>query len=274
MGIAMFLRRKSPKHAMVLGCGPAGIFATHAFIQAGWDVSIYSNKRQSDLYGAQYLLETIPGLTESKTGVLYQLRGTWEVSTQKVYGLSALPAVPWETYVSGRTDAWDIRAAYIDGYERYSDLIMDVRIDQTFLRSEVGNPSFRRLFGAVVSTIPAPAMCAQPLRHAFQSTKLWASGDAPERGLYCPISCSPDTVIVNGTWDQAWYRVSNVFGHTTAEWPHDRRPPISNLAEVDRPMGTNCDCWPEITRAGRYGAWNKSEFSHHAYLAAKGLTER
>lgn len=266
--------RNRPRSALVFGSGPAGIFAAAGFADAGWNVKIYSKRRRSELFGAQYLLAPIPGLTEVKTFVSYTLNGTWVTSTEKVYGIGEMPEVDWQSYVDGRQHAWDIRAAYRDGLERFSDSIVNVDIDQKVLQSEIGNPSLSKTFGAVVSTIPAQTLCAQPDRHAFWGTELWASGDAPERDLWCPISVPPDTVVIDGTWERAWYRASNVFGHSTCEWPFDRKPPIQNLAQVTRPVATTCDCWPQITRAGRYGLWSRKAFSHHAYGTAKALTER
>lgn len=269
----IFSRKRRPTRAAILGCGPAGIFAAQGFAEAGWDVRLYSRKRKSDLFGAQYLIAPVPGLKAVSTQVDYILKGTWEVSTQKVYGMDAVPEVPWDNYISGRREAWDIRAAYLDGYAKFEPYIIDVNVDQPFLAREFGSPEAKNYWGAIVSTIPAPVLCARPREHAFLSSKLWASGDAPERGLWSPVTAPDDTVIIDGTWERAWYRASKVFGHSTCEWPHDRRPPISNVAEVLRPMGTTCDCWPQIARAGRYGAWNKSEFSHHAYELARLLVK-
>jgi hypothetical protein len=271
----MRIGRRRPKRAAILGCGPAGMFAAHAFVRAGWEITVYSKKRMSDLYGAQYLHAPIPGLPSIRTSVEYRLAGTIEGYREKVYG----PKLPNAVEVSpgvlaGRRDAWDIRAAYRAAYSMYSYRIVPVTIDAAFLEGEFGNPETDRHWGAVLSSIPAPVLCRNP-SHAFLSQKVYAAGDAPERGIFAPISCLPDTVLCDGTEDRAWYRISNVFGHCTAEWPDRRKPPFEGVTEVQKPIGTTCYCWEgRITRIGRYGIWMKGVLSHQAYDVAQKIAER
>jgi len=47
----------------VLGCGPAGLMSAHAAMvatESEADLAIFSTKRKSPLYGAQYLHQPIP----------------------------------------------------------------------------------------------------------------------------------------------------------------------------------------------------------------------
>jgi hypothetical protein len=266
MGI--FSRR--PKKVAILGCGPAGMFATHAFVEAGWDVTIYSNKRRSQMFGAQYLHRPIPGLPERKTSVEYRLEGTAAGYAEKVYPGGQVPTGQVSPVtLAGFHDAWDIRAAYFDAYERYEDMI----INTYYERRDV--PALLHMeFRQVVNTIPADRLCIDD-QHQFLSQTIWAAGDAPEQGKFCPIYCPKDTVVCNGDPDRAWYRLSNVFGHTTCEWPEDRKPPLSGVASVVKPLRHNCDCWTgRIVGLGRYGAWKKGVLSHEAYEAAQALARR
>jgi len=264
---------RKPKKAAILGCGPAGMFAAHAFNEAGWDVTIYSRKRPSQMFGAQYLHMPIPGLYERRSKIEYKLVGTAEGYAEKVYGGTVPPGQVSPATLEGHHYAWDIRMAYFDAYERYEYQVTDVRITPHWMRSQFGNPSARKYWGAIVNTIPAPAICDDD-RHEFLSQKVWAAGDAPELGRHCPISCPPDTVICNGDPDRAWYRLSNVFGHTTCEWPEARKPPVS-VAEVTKPIRHNCTCWGDrIVGLGRYGSWKKGVLSHEAYEAAQKIARR
>jgi hypothetical protein len=139
------------------------------------------------------------------------------------------------------------------------------------MRVEFGNPEASKYWRRVVSSIPAKAMCDDRLRHTFNSRQVWAAGDAPERGIMAPISCAPNTVVCSGERDRGWYRISNVFGHTTAEWPIDRKPPIDTVSAVEKPISTTCNCWDFADRVGRYGAWRKGYLAHQAYEDAAKL---
>lgn len=267
------------KRVAILGCGPSGMFAAHAFHEAGWDVVIYSKKRRSQMFGAQYLHSPIPGLPERRIEVDYQLFGTVEGYRDKVYGPGSKVNVSPDTLV-GQHPAWDIRAAYYEAYDRYEHMVLEANITPSWLQGEFGNPQADKYWKQVVSTIPAPALCYQsePNRsgseHQFLSQKVWAAGDAPEQDRWCPIACQASTVVCNGDPERAWYRVANVFGHTTAEWPQDRRPPLNGLALVEKPISTNCDCWPKITRLGRYGAWHKGILTDEVYVRAAKLAAK
>lgn len=267
-----------PKRVAVLGCGPAGMFATHAFAQAGWDVVVYSKRRRSDMFGAQYLHEPIPGLAEVKQRITYELIGTPEQYRTKVYGPSPSVNSVSPEMLLGEHDAWDIRAAYFEAYERYEPNVIDTPdIDGTWYVNQFLNKDSRKHWRLVVSTIPASALCVVQDKHQFLSQPVWAAGDAPELGRMSPISCAAGKVICNGETDRAWYRVSNVFGHTTAEWPYDRRPPISGISQVLKPIRTTCDCFSKVRgqlplyRTGRFGRWEKGVLSHHSYELAAAL---
>jgi hypothetical protein len=273
------------RRAAVLGCGPAGLFAAHALVQKGWDVSIYSRKRRSEMYGSQYLHHPIPGLVDEKDSrtISYVLRGSVADYRQKVYGGSTIRVSP-ET-LPPTHPGWDIRAAYYKAFDLYRDLIVDVpSIDPGFL-GVVGGESGRtspvsisglRLdqFDQVISSLPAPVLCHRPMVHQFLSQDVWAIGDAPERGIFSPVGVADDTVICDGTRGIGWYRASKIFGYSSAEWPGGKRPPISNIAPVSKPVATDCDCFIDnrekvsVIRVGRYGTWTKGVLAHHAYQEA------
>jgi hypothetical protein len=267
------------KRVAILGCGPSGMFAAHAFVDAGWDVTIYSKKRKSQMFGAQYLHSPIPGLPENRIEVNYLLEGTAEGYRDKVYGPNSTVQVSPDLLL-GVHPAWDIRAAYDAAWERYEGLVVNANITPYWAVGEFVNPEADKYWRAIVSTIPAPALCIGPKgadgaeAHQFLSQKVWAAGDAPELNRWCPIRIPAGTVVCNGDPERGWYRSANVFGHSTAEWPHDRKPPISGLAEVVKPLSTNCDCWPRITRMGRYGAWQKGYLTDEVYVRAAKLAAK
>lgn len=243
--------------------------AAHAATLAGHDVSVISKKRKSELFGAQYLHGPIPGMTTSApVRVKYVLQGTSEGYKQKVYGPKSRVVVSPET-LENTHDGWDIRSTYDNLWDRYEDKVIhgpsldgptvDLLIDRW-------QPEF------VVSSIPAPFLCTDDT-HNFRSETVWAIGDAPERGVRCPVRQAPkNTVICNGEDAPAWYRASNIFGYRTAEWPYDKRPPI-DVSEVLKPLDTTCTCRPEIMRVGRYGLWRKGVLSHSSFQQVQRWAE-
>lgn len=261
---------KSAKTYAVLGCGPAGLFATHALVSKGYNVRIFSKKRRSEMFGAQYLHRAIPGLTDAaqaRTIVYRLLGGTTDEYRAKVYGRrSGIVVSPRE--LAGAHSAWDIRAAYNTAWDLYKDLILDVPdLAPSSIMAIADNPSYHK----TVSTIPAANLCYNS-EHSFDSENVWAIGDAPERGIFCPVmEANPYEVICNASRDVGWYRNANVFGYRTAEWAGGRKPPFEGIASVEKPLSTNCDCLPDVVRIGRYGEWRKGVLSHEAYEKALKL---
>lgn len=257
---------KRTKYAAVLGCGPAGLFATHALAESGWDVTVFSNKRRSEMFGAQYLHQPIPGLPTEMTELHYRLHGTPEEYRRKVYGDAPVGAVSPEI-LTGTHIVCNIRVAYYAAWDRYANLIKH--------RPGMGAAEVTELlegggFKLVVSSLPAPSVCYKV--HRFPAQRVWAVGDAPERGIFCPVAAPANTVMCNGETAPSWYRASNVFGYKTCEWPEYTKPPVDDVAEVIKPLMTDCDCHMDdkrYLRVGRYGTWMKGVLSHQAYLTTK-----
>jgi hypothetical protein len=253
-----------PKKIAVLGCGPSGLFAAHALIGMGHEVRIFSKKRKSEMFGAQYLHAPIAGLTDGMIPIEleYKLIGTVEGYREKVYGRQQVQVSPEALEESHQ--AWDIREAYGRAWNLYADLITNV--------PDIGPALLGRTpVDLIVSSLPAKAIC-KDMEHRFSSQEVWAIGDAPERGIFNPISvASGGQVILNGERDTGWYRTSNVFFHGTTEWPGGRKPPIEGVAKVEKPISTDCNCHPNVLRVGRYGRWTKGVLSHEAYYDCLGV---
>ena len=245
----------------MLGAGPAGLIAAHAATTAGCAVIIASKIRKSEMFGAQYLHAPIPGMTDvAPVEVRYALDGTPDEYRAKVYGKTSRVPVSPETLEKDHT-AWDIRRTYDNLWLRYGPDINGITLEE-------GDTELEEMIKAlapdhVFSTVPAQILCRND-DHAFYAEKVWAIGDAPEKGIFCPIAVEANTIQCNGTGDVSWYRASNVFGYSTAEWSGSR-PPIEGLSRVTKPIRTDCDCHPGITRLGRYGKWTKGVLSHEAY---------
>jgi len=244
------------------------MFAAHALASNGVKVvEVISKKRKSHMYGAQYLHAPIPGLAAHGTVVKYSLRGTVDQYREKVYGggerLEVSPSV-----LQGYHQAFDIRKAYDDAWNRYQNLVYNMEVKSGDIDSIADE------FDVVISTIPRSIVCKSLERHTFHSQAVWAIGDASDRDQWAPVppEVGQAGVICNGEEYPSWYRASRVFEHATVEWPFQSKPPIPGVAEVFKPTGHSCDCYgdmPWIAFAGRYGSWEKGELSHHAYNKAE-----
>lgn len=252
----------------VLGCGPAGLMAAHGLADQGMSFTVFSKKRKSTMYGAQFLHRPIPDMTprDSTATIEYRLRGTAEGYRRKVYGPQ------WDGTVSpqdfnGNIRAWDIRTTYDNLWDKYQVYIKDVEIDPGVVRKLMASG------WTIVNSIPKPALCYQG--HDFAATEINAAGDAPDLGIDIGsmYRCLDDTVVCDGTPDVAWYRMSKIYGHTTIEWPGRVMVPVMSAARVRKPIRHWCDCWPDMIDVGRYGTWTKGVLSHDAYFKMIALCE-
>lgn len=263
----------------IFGCGPTGLFAAWAAVLGGARVTIISKKRRSELYGAQYLHMPIPHVEAEMRMVEYRLLGTQENYRQRVYGDNYLGPTSVDEYI-GYQEAWDIRATYNRLYDRFEKNISAVKgsLDGMAMRKMLTSKGMED-FDLIFSTIPLPSICMKPGVHKFEAQRIWAIGDAPGRGQVCPIQCDAEKILCNGLDKSTvegdvptWYRVSNVFGHTTAEWPAWHYPNLKiEAADVRKPIKTNCDCHPELRLLGRYGRWEKGILSHSAFTEVEGI---
>lgn len=251
------------KSVAILGCGPAGLLVAHAATLSGWDLRIYSRKRKSKLYGAQYLHAEIPNLDcgMPKT-VTYTLRGTPEQYRRKVYGDDWDGTVSPEDLTENHF-AWDIRKAYDKLWDQYESEIRELEIYWSVdgaLQSHLGER-----VDLVISTIPRK-IWAKP-GDVFESQRIWALGDDdPDGGL---ASQNDFTVICDGTNICNWYRSAKIFGHSTLEWPwREDSKPMYDAVVVEKPLRHNSKAASDFIHLGRYGAWQKGILSSDAFFDA------
>jgi hypothetical protein len=255
------------KKVLILGAGPAGLFAAEAAEQRGCDVIIVSKARKSFMRGAQYLHRHIPGLNFEVADfeISYELVGTVDEYRDKVYYDTDLRGrdVSVESLV-GKHPAWDIRIAYDNAWDKFGEAILDVDIRH-------GGADIEKLLkwaGAdvAISTIPAHLVCKDPA-HSFISENIWATD------ITYGLESRDNVVVCSGERDTAWYRKSKIQGWQNTEYPFNTRPPFSEdrLWQVVKPIMTSCDCFPELHRMGRYGKWEKGVLSDEAYYETRQM---
>ncbi len=236
----------------ILGCGPSGLLAAHAAVIMGLDPHVYSIRSKSVTPGAMYIHEPITDITPIKPDgeVNFIKTGTAHGYALKVYGRRDAPT-SWEQFPQGKYQAWSMGAAYDRLWATYEGAIRHRELNSDAVAD------LRRSYGTVISTIPAPALCLCPAEHSFASQKVYIS-DSPYREL------DEGDILYNGDETDHWYRSSLIFGHGATE--STQRMPGS--FEGRKPLSTDCDCWPEVDRVGRFGSWRKGVLVHHAFRQA------
>lgn len=266
--------------AAVLGCGPTGLLTAYGIAfgaqQMGLrsEIRIFSAKQKSPLYGCQYLHRPIPGLNLRRERVHYRLTGKLEGYRRKVYGLEGAEDIAVSpALLDDDHYAWDIRAAYDQLWDLFEPSITNYYFSVDSwpqLKKKLDREGVDMIF----TSLPAPVLCRDTsgARCTFRSQEVWAMGDAPRLGrmAWKPSETKPRTIVCSGREEDQWYRVSNVFGHHTVEWPGDIVPdPPHGASRVKKPLETSCQCNPDVIRVGRYGEWKKGVLSHTAF--EKGL---
>lgn len=247
----------------ILGCGPAGLLAAHAAVQAGLDPVIYSVKKASVIHGAQYLHDHIPGLTDKEPdGMLsYTKLGTREGYAAKVYGDPDAP-VSWDVFKEGDHPAWRM----IEIYDELRRLYWPRVYNRVIGPEDIGPIAD----GAdlTLCTLPASELCQRPA-HKFDFQRVTIS----DRSQLDPSV--ENAIVYNGTAEDRWYRTSSIFGHDGTEWSSHRGHPIGEkIVGGIKPLRTDCTCHyrhSDFYRLGRFGQWEKGVLVSDAYKDAVQL---
>lgn len=247
----------------ILGCGPAGLVAAHAARRSGGEVTVFSMRRKSTLYGSQLLKQPIPGVPGIPQEVVhYCLIGRLGQYLQKIYGYQR--SDEWTDVIDAYVPSWDIRATYNWLWDQWRAQIIDLAVGAHTLSM------VRNGFDIVISSIPGSWLCDQG--HTFAASYIWAAGDAPDRGILIPdeMRVPSGQIVRDGMPDDPWTRISNTYGHVTVEWPDGPRP-WPTAARVPKPLWTDCSCWPTVARVGRYGKWHKDGLVHDVYDEVRNI---
>ena len=258
----------------ILGSGPAGLLAALACEQNGVEPVIYAKGDKSPMFGAMYLHEPIPALTDDITApdlnITVIKSGTRAGYAENVYADPNAPC-SWDVIPEGDTPAWDLHAAYDKLWERYEPYIRKIEITPHNLGSLPVN------FPLVLCSIPAPALCRSG--HLFHGQDIWVV-HGPGKALIKGVN-DDDLMYYNGTTPRdggfPWYRFSQIKGYQAWEYSTDHGITEEEanwgreLARGTKPLHTNCDCWigyDSFRRIGRFGKWEKGVLTHHAYADA------
>jgi hypothetical protein len=182
----------------------------------------------------------------------------------KVYGSGDADS-SWDLFPEGQRPAWSMFKLYNNLWTMYQSSIFNYAI-------EFGDiPFIVQDTDLVISTIPANQICLNT-SHEFTSQKIHILDKSIDGSL-------KNTIVYNGSPDDDWYRTSNLFGHgaTESTKPFQDRLVRELGAKTSigyKPLGTTCDCYPDVARIGRFGRWEKGILVHHAYKQTVELLEK
>lgn len=254
------------KHIAVLGCGPTGLLVAHAAWMAGHEPHIISIKQKSTIPGSQHLHGSVPEITSIyPEGTIQFVRlGTAEGYAKKVYNDSTRNT-GWESY-NQIIPSWNVQHAYDTLWSRYESRIEDDVIgDGERLREiQLGHD-------LTISTLPAKSLCYRWGEHHFFGQNYVIIGQ------YLPAcDANREIVVYNGLVTDPWYRWSILGGKCTIEYANGTHPtdrPEGGFLTGFKAVSTDCDCYPSITRLGRWSEWKHGVTMHNAYTRAVKIME-
>lgn len=254
---------------LVLGCGPAGLLTAYAAGEHGADVMIYSRKERSKIFGAQWLQRGIPGLTNfiPSGNITFLMLGSAEGYAEKLYG-EPLRGSGWTDHLEEPVKrGWDLRETYDRLWNLHEPRIIHKELDA----EEVGRLDFGK-WDHVFNCLPLWNICSRyrahdddpvPVRHVFRKYKVQI-----QPAQKTEMMGAQNRVIYNGRPEDPWFRSSLIFGVDGGyEYPHDYA--VENATMIRKPLSTTCDCWPNIIRVGRYGAWDMHGLVHDGWQAVE-----
>lgn len=244
------------KPIAILGCGPAALMAAHACAIREKLFVIISRPIRSRIGGAQFLHRPIPGATpEMPDGhITYRLEGDPGIYQTKVYGKMDVPFVSMAAIEDGQeVPAWSLERLYSNLWEFFGPGVNDYVVDPLWLEKVKDD------FSLIISSIPLRYLCWPRANHQFIQSRCRILNYAISPNL------KENTVMYDGTMDRSWYRQSLIFGTGSTEYPESINPPLGPLVWANKPVWSNCDCWPDIVKIGRHGRWEKGILSHDGF---------
>ena len=260
----------------VLGYGPAGLIAAKTLYDEGHtDLDIIGAGGKSVIGGAQYLHEPILNPHQEPEGEITFVKiGEREGYADKVYNDNDV-ATSWDHY-EGVVPAWALGPTYDVLWEHFVDGLIQDTLNGLSLSMLAETDKYDLVF----NSIPAHCLCLHPGSHTFPKASI-------SLVPYSPVHMS-NVVVYSGRKEDQWYRTSNIFGEAWsefgsvlaegAEYPDGMIDPggveVLPIQRGFKPLGTDCDCHPDVVRIGRFGLWDRKILLHHVPAQVRAALDK
>lgn len=251
--------------AAVLGYGPAGLIAAKTLVDEGVDVDVIGAGEKSVIGGAQYLHAPVLNaehVTDPEGMIEFVKIGDRDGYAQKIYP-EANVDVSWDHY-EGSQPAWALGPVYDILWKHFEHKL----IHDTFNGLSLSMLLETGKYDIVFNSIPAHALCLHPSSHGFPKVRI-------RLAQFSPVGVE-NVVLYSGREGDSWYRTSCIFGEKWTEFGLKAAAGAEYNMAIDReegeaievrsgfkPLGTTCDCHPDIVRIGRFGLWDRKVLLHH-----------
>lgn len=239
----------------VIGCGPAGLAAAHAAVgQGAEDVVVFAPKVKTPQLGPLLIQRPIPGInTSHPDGTIHQrvIGGSILDYRYKLYGDINIGING--DILRPEYHAWRHGETYDKLWDLHKHLIVNSYVTAHHLRR------MHESWDLVVSTANTYKLCHEGGHsHSFQYAIVYVTSVAEYPG-------QPDnTIVFNAGKEFSWVRSSRIFGQEVTEWTD---PPVGRdgWRLIQKPISTDCTCFPHVLRTGRFGAWRNETWVDTAY---------
>lgn len=237
---------------IVIGAGPAGLAAAHAAVGQYCEVVVYAPKTKREQLGPLLLQRPIPGINQDHPDFTLRqivIDGNILDYRRKLYGDVNIGING--DILREHLPGWDHRKTYDKLWNLYEHIIEHRWVTATEMAT------LHQEADLVVSTANARDMCVNS-EHEFLTQPVLIARVAS-------LANQPDNLTVfNGGDRYEWVRSAVIGGHPSTEWPLGTGFRTGTRI-INKPIATDCDCYPNILRTGRYGAWKNEVWVDTAY---------
>jgi hypothetical protein len=250
----------------VIGCGPAGLAATHAAYGMDANVTIFSPVVKSPQKGPLILQRPIPAITlDHPDGYIKQIviDGSILDYRYKLYGDINI-GINGDILEPGY-HCWNHIRAYDAMWARYMAR-PDPRIGHVKgMLSRTELKYIHKAFDLVVNTAPLNKLCCRPNAHVFKykAVEITMERSYPNQ--------PPDTTIFNAGDRYPWVRSAWLLGNECTEWLPETAPAELDPITIRKPISHTCDCYPHVLGTGRFGAWRNQTWVDTAYYDTRSV---
>lgn len=217
----------------ILGTGIAGFVAAHAVAQFDPDATIvmYGPNRAPIQTGARFFEREIPGLDTVNRMCRVESIGDFDDYKTKIGN-------PISKYFKPRPDflAFNYWEAYQELWKIYNSTVIQLEPDYELIHGNTWDD-----FDYLFNTAARPNFYPKEDHQMFAATRHWRIDDSDDgpRNPYVVgyAKHGLNKMIFDGSPSSSWFRITQLFGLMSVEWPFNKKPPITGTYLEILPLG-------------------------------------